>query len=258
MKISFFTYDCMEKNKLSAEKILPYNDTTSKGEQVETMFDSIAEKYDLLNHTLSFGIDKLWRKSGINMLKKDSPKKILDVATGTGDLAIQAYKQLHPDHILGIDISDGMMEVGRRKVAGLGLSEHISFEKQDCMNLQLEDDRFDAVMVAFGVRNFENLRQGLKEIRRVLKPGGKLMILELTTPRSFPMKQLYAFYSKIFIPSIGKLVSQSNEAYTYLPRTIEAFVQGEEMKHILLECGFSDARYKKYTLGVCTMYFATK
>lgn len=246
------------ENNIPAEKIVPYNNEKSKGEQVETMFDSIAENYDLLNHTLSFGIDKIWRKSGINMLKGDSPKRILDIATGTGDLAIQAFKQLKPDHILGIDISEGMMDVGRHKVADLGLSEQISFERQDCMSLLLDDNSFDAAMVAFGVRNFENLRQGLNEIKRVLKPDGKLMILELTTPQSFPMKQLYTFYSKIFIPTVGKLISKSSEAYSYLPQTIEAFVQGEEMKQILFDCGFSEVVFKRYTFGICTMYFATK
>ena len=246
------------ENKISAEKILPYNQTTSKGEQVETMFDSIAGKYDFLNHTLSFGIDKIWRRKGINMLKKDSPKQILDVATGTGDFAIRAFKQLKPEHILGIDISEGMMDVARQKVKEMGFSDQITFDKQDCMNLLLEEASFDAVMVAFGVRNFENLRQGLKEIRRVLKPGGKLMILELTTPQTFPMKQLYTFYSSIFIPTVGKMVSKSSEAYTYLPQTIKAFVQGEEMRQVMLDCGFSTAIYKKYTFGICTMYLATK
>lgn len=246
----------MNKNK--AEELLPYDSEGSKGEQVEQMFDSIAPKYDLLNHTLSMGIDKLWRKAGLKTLRKDNPKYILDIATGTGDLAIKANKFLSPDKILGIDISEGMMDVGREKVAKLGLSDKITFEKHDCMALGFEDNTFDAAIVAFGVRNFESLKQGLRETSRVLKPGGKFMILELTTPQWFPMKQLYNLYSQIFIPTLGKMISKSDAAYSYLPKSIKAFVQGEDMRQTLLECGFSEARYKRYTLGICTMYLATK
>lgn len=241
-----------------AEKIVPYESTENKGAQVERMFDSIAENYDTLNHTLSMGIDKGWRKKSLLALKDMNPKNILDIATGTGDLAIQAYGILKPDHITGVDISEGMMDVGRSKVAKLGLSDKISFEKQDCMSLGFEDATYDAVVIGFGVRNFENLDKGIKEILRVLKPGGKLMILELSTPQSFPMKQAYWMYSKLFIPTVGQLISKDKVAYKYLPKSIEAFVQGKEMVDVLLKNGFRNASYKTYTLGICSMYIGEK
>ncbi|NDV95589.1 bifunctional demethylmenaquinone methyltransferase/2-methoxy-6-polyprenyl-1,4-benzoquinol methylase UbiE [Dysgonomonas sp. 521] len=241
-----------------AEKIVPYSTSENKGVQVERMFDSIAENYDTLNHTMSMGIDKGWRKKGLSMLKKNNPQNILDIATGTGDLAIQAYGILEPKHITGIDISEGMMDVGRKKAAKAGLSDYISFEKQDCMALEIQDNTFDAAMVAFGVRNFEDLDKGLKEILRVLKPGGQLMILELTTPRHFPMKQAYWLYSRLFIPTIGRLISKDKTAYSYLPKSIEAFIQGKEMIASLLKNGFTKASYKTYTFGICTMYLAAK
>ncbi|MFV0536318.1 MAG: bifunctional demethylmenaquinone methyltransferase/2-methoxy-6-polyprenyl-1,4-benzoquinol methylase UbiE [Dysgonomonas sp.] len=241
-----------------AEKIVPYSDSESKGVQVERMFDSIAENYDTLNHTLSMGIDRGWRKKGLTTLKKLNPQSILDIATGTGDLAIQAYDILKPQSILGTDISEGMMEVGRQKAAKAGLSDIIRFERQDCMDLKLDDNSFDAAMVAFGVRNFEDLDKGLKEILRVLKPGGQLMILELSSPQHFPMKQGYWLYSKLFIPTIGRLISKDKTAYSYLPKSIKAFIQGKEMTNTLLKNGFKEASYKTYTFGVCTMYLASK
>lgn len=241
-----------------AEKIVPYSDSESKGVQVERMFDSIAENYDTLNHTLSMGIDRGWRKKGLATLKKLNPQSILDIATGTGDLAIQAYDILKPESILGIDISEGMMQVGRQKAEKAGLSGTIRFERQDCMALELADNSFDAAMVAFGVRNFEDLDKGLKEILRVLKPGGQLMILELTTPRHFPMKQAYWLYSKLFIPTVGRLISKDRTAYLYLPKSIQAFIQGKDMVNTLLKNGFTAASYKTYTFGICTMYLASK
>lgn len=242
-----------------AEKILPNQSSgESKGAQVEEMFDSIADNYDALNHTLSIGIDKGWRKKALRTLSISEPQTILDIATGTGDLAIQAYNLLKPSYILGADISEGMMAVARQKVEKLGLSEKIVFEKQDCTNLSLEDSSFDAVMVAFGVRNFEDLDKGMKEILRVLKPGGRLMILELSTPKRFPMKQAYWIYSKLVIPTIGKLVSKNNLAYKYLPKSIEAFSQGKEMTDILTKNGYKDASFTTYTMGICSMYLASK
>lgn len=241
-----------------AEKIVPYDTTDSKGVQVEQMFDSIAEKYDLLNHTLSMGIDRSWRKKSLLSLKSINPQYILDIATGTGDLAIQAYDLLKPQKILAVDLSEGMMNVGREKVKNRNLEDAISFEKQDCTNLTLADNSYDVAMVAFGVRNFENLDKGLQEILRVLKPGGRLMILELSTPRSFPMKQAYWLYSKIFIPTVGRFISKDKAAYSYLPKSIEAFTQGKEMVKVLTKNGFKNASYKTYTFGICSMYIGDK
>ncbi len=241
-----------------AEKILPYESSQPKGAQVEQMFDSIAEKYDTLNHTLSMGIDIGWRKKGLSALKKSNPKNILDIATGTGDLAVEAYNILKPESILGIDISEKMMDVARAKVKKRGLGNRISFSKQDCLALDIEDNSYDAAIVAFGVRNFENLEQGLTEISRVLRPGGQLMILELSTPQHFPMKQGYWLYSKVFIPTVGRLISKDQSAYSYLPKSIAAFIQGKGMTDTLLRCGFGKAIYKSYTFGICSMYLATK
>lgn len=241
-----------------AEKIVPYASAgTSKSKQVERMFDEIAEKYDLLNHSLSLGIDKSWRKRGISALKEFAPKKILDVATGTGDLAIEACRLLKPEKILGIDLSEKMMAIGREKVVEAGLSGTIDFDRQDCAGLQLESNSFDAATVAFGIRNFEKLDRSLQEILRVLKPGGKLMILELTSPEFFPMKQAYQLYSK-FIPLAGNRISSNNAAYRYLPESIAAFPQGREMKAILEKNGFKNVIYQRFTFGICTLYIGNK
>ena len=240
------------------ENIEPYDKDGSKAAQVEKMFDHIAPAYDNLNHLLSWGIDKYWRKKAIALLKPFRPQHIMDVATGTGDFAIKACKELNPDELIGTDISEGMMNVGREKVKQLGLERQISFAKEDCTSLSFPDNRFDAITVAFGVRNFEDLDRGLKEMYRVLVPGGHLVILELSTPERFPMKQLYSIYSRIVIPSLGKLLSKDHSAYTYLPQSIKAFPQGEVMQRILHKAGFSQVRFKRLTLGICTLYFATK
>ncbi len=240
------------------ENIKPYDKDGSKAAQVEKMFDHIAPAYDNLNHLLSWGIDKYWRKKAIALLKPFRPQHIMDVATGTGDFAIKACKELNPDELIGTDISEGMMNVGREKVKQLGLERQISFSKEDCTSLSFPDNRFDAITVAFGVRNFEDLDRGLKEMYRVLVPGGHLVILELSTPERFPMKQLYSIYSRIVIPSLGKLLSKDRSAYTYLPQSIKAFPQGEVMQRILHKAGFSQVRFKRLTLGICTLYFATK
>ena len=241
-----------------AESILPYNEKEQKGLQVERMFDTIAGKYDLLNHTLSFGIDKLWRKKGIAYLRPFAPKQILDIATGTGDLAIQLQRQLHPDHIIGADLSEGMMEEGRQKVEKAGLSAHITFERQDCTALTYEDNRFDAVTAAFGVRNFERIEQGIAEMYRVLKPGGHLMILELSTPEHFPMAQSYHLYSSVFIPLIGRVLAHNQAAYHYLPASIKVVPQGRVMTELLQRVGFKEAHAQTFTFGVCSMYTGTK
>lgn len=241
-----------------SEKILPYDSDEKKSVQIEQMFDSIATHYDSLNRTMSMGLDISWRKKSLKILGKSHPQEILDIATGTGDLAIMAKRLLNPKKIVGIDISEEMMKVGKVKVDKLGMTDSISFAKENCMQLSFPDNSFDAAMVAFGVRNFEDLDKGLREILRILKPGGQLMILELSTPEHFPMKQGYWIYSRLFIPTVGQFVSKSKEAYSYLPKSIEAFVQGKEMVAALLKNGFSEAKYKTYTFGVCSMYLATK
>ena len=240
------------------EDIKPYNSDENKGKQVEKMFDNIASAYDKLNHTLSLGIDKRWRKKAINYLKPFAPKKMMDVATGTGDFAIQAYKMLQPDELLGTDISEGMMNVGRGKVNKLGFSEKIKFKKEDCTSLSFPNNSFDAITVAFGIRNFENLDKGLKEMYRVLNSDGHLVILELSEPEQFPMKQLYSIYSKVVIPTLGKLLSKDNSAYSYLPKSIKAFPQGEVMRRIIEKAGFKKVEFKRLTFGICTLYLASK
>ncbi|WP_293665982.1 bifunctional demethylmenaquinone methyltransferase/2-methoxy-6-polyprenyl-1,4-benzoquinol methylase UbiE [uncultured Parabacteroides sp.] len=244
--------------KYGSEQILPYNNEEHKATQVRRMFDSIAGTYDRLNHTLSLGIDKIWRRKGIAFLRPFSPASILDIATGTGDLAISMYRQLKADRIVGADISEGMMEVGRRKVAEAGLSEHITFEYQDCTALTYPEGSFDAVTAAFGVRNFEDIEQGIAEMYRVLKPGGHLMILELSSPEHFPMKQLYSIYSKIVIPNIGRLLSKEHTAYSYLPASIKVVPQGKVMTDLLSRVGFSQARSRTFTFGICSLYTACK
>jgi len=241
-----------------SEKILPYNDEEQKSVQVERMFDSIAGKYDLLNRTLSLGIDLYWRRQGINYLKPFAPDTILDIATGTGDLAISMYRTLKPSHIMGADLSEGMMAVGREKVEKAGYSGKITFEQQDCTALTYADNSFDAVTAAFGVRNFENIAQGIAEMYRVLKPGGHIMILELSSPERFPMKQLYTIYSKTVIPYIGKLFSKEKNAYTYLPASIKVVPQGKVMEELLRSQGFKHAKAKTFTFGICSLYTGTK
>lgn len=244
--------------KYPQENITPYNSDEKKSVQVERMFDNIAPAYDRLNHTLSFGIDKIWRRKAIAWLKPFRPQMIMDVATGTGDFALQAYRMLMPDRLIGTDISEGMMNVGRRKVREAGLESRISFRKEDCSSLSFQAESFDAVTVAFGIRNFENLDKCLSEMHRVLKDNGKLVILELTVPERFPMKQLYAIYSKVVIPTIGKLMSRDKSAYKYLPETIKVFPQGKVMKQIIQNAGFKEVNFKRLTFGICTLYMAVK
>ena len=239
------------------EGITPYHEG-EKAQQVEQMFDNIAPTYDTLNHRLSWDIDKGWRKKAIRQLAPHKPQTMLDIATGTGDFAILSAQMLRPKKLIGADISEGMMEIGRRKVKQLGLQDTISFAKEDCLNLSYADDTFDAITAAFGIRNFANLDKGLSEMCRVLKPGGHLSIVELTTPVSFPMKQLFHIYSHTVLPVYGRLISKDTSAYSYLTKTIEAFPQGERMQDILSKAGFKDASFKRLTVGICTMYFATK
>ena len=239
------------------ETIKPYNEG-GKAQQVEQMFDNIAPTYDTLNHRLSWDIDKGWRKKAIRQLKPYQPQTILDIATGTGDFAIMAAQMLKPQRLTGADISEGMMEIGRQKVAAKGLADVISFDKEDCTHLSYPDASFDAVTAAFGIRNFADLDKGLSEMYRVLRPGGHLSIVELTSPVSFPMKQLFHIYSHTVLPVYGRLISKDSSAYSYLTKTIEAFPQGERMIEILKKAGFADAQFRRLTFGICTMYFATK
>jgi demethylmenaquinone methyltransferase/2-methoxy-6-polyprenyl-1,4-benzoquinol methylase len=240
------------------EKIKPYGKQGDKGQLVEEMFDNIAPTYDALNHRLSWDIDKGWRRKAIGLLAPFHPQSILDIATGTGDFAILAAQMLHPKQLIGADISEGMMNIGKEKVEKLGLADIVSFKKEDCMAMSFEDNTFDAVTAAFGIRNFQDLDQGLKEMCRVLKKGGHLSIAELTTPVSFPMKQLFRVYSHTFLPVYGKLISKDSSAYSYLTATIEAFPQGEKMMEILKKAGFSKVSFRRLTFGICTLYFAEK
>lgn len=240
------------------EKIKPYGKQGDKGQLVEEMFDNIAPTYDALNHRLSWDIDKGWRRKAIGLLAPFHPQSMLDIATGTGDFAILAAQMLHPKQLIGADISEGMMNIGKEKVEKLGLADIVSFKKEDCMAMSFEDNTFDAVTAAFGIRNFQDLDQGLKEMCRVLKKGGHLSIAELTTPVSFPMKQLFRVYSHTFLPVYGKLISKDSSAYSYLTATIEAFPQGEKMMEILKKAGFSKVSFRRLTFGICTLYFAEK
>lgn len=241
------------------EKITPYNIYgEEKGKQVEQMFDHIAPTYDSLNHRLSMDIDKAWRRKAIRQILPFAPQKVLDIATGTGDFAILAAKMLNPESLLGVDISEGMMKIGHQKVEQEHLQSIISFKKEDCLLLSFCENIFDAVTAAFGIRNFQDLDKGLSEMCRVLKPGGHLSVVELSQPVSFPMKQLFWIYSHTLLPLYGKMISKDKHAYKYLINTIEAFPQGEEMVEILKKAGFRDARFKRLTFGICTMYLATK
>lgn len=219
------------------------------------MFDNIAHRYDFLNRFLSLGIDKVWRKKAIKLLAKHQPKSILDVATGTGDFAIATLK-LNPEEIIGVDISEGMLEVGRKKMKEKGYS-NIKLEVGDSEDLRFEDNRFDAVIVAFGVRNFENLSKGLQEINRVLKPGGVAMILEFSKPKGL-FGLIYKFYFNVVLPLWGKLVSGDQSAYTYLPESVKAFPEGDEFKMILGDCGYHSINDHRLTFGICSIYTGIK
>lgn len=238
--------------------VVPYKEqSTSKKEQVAQMFDNISPKYDFLNHTLSLGIDRIWRRKAINLLKKDRPKLILDIATGTGDFAIAALR-LQPDKVIGVDISAGMLEVGRQKMLKKKLSEKIEMRLGDSEGLEFEENKFDAVIVAFGVRNFEHLEEGLKDMRRVLREGGKVVILEFSRPRAFPLKQLYNFYFSWILPKIGRLISKDQSAYTYLPESVNAFPDGQDFLKIMNTVGYKNTTCKTLTFGISSIYTGVK
>ena len=249
----------MEKSEgFDCEKVLPYEQEGGKKEQIVRMFDAISDNYDPMNRFMTFGIDTIWRKNAILSLKKFQPKTILDVATGTGDFAINAFRLLQPEKIVGIDISEGMLKVGEIKVSAPEFQSKIELKVGDSTNLEFKDATFDAATVAFGVRNFEDLEKGISEMCRVLKPGGHLVILEMSEPEYFPIRELYRAYSKTVIPAFARLFSKDRKAYTYLPKSIEAFPQGKVMTELLKKCGFSSVVYKKYTMGVCAFYLAEK
>lgn len=246
-------------NKLPHDTIVPFKDSNlGKKEQVSDMFDQIAFRYDFLNRFLSGGIDIWWRKKAISQLKELQPKQILDVATGTGDVAIMTYKYLRPDRIIGIDISEGMLQVGRQKIAKGLLNNHIELQRGDSEAINFPDATFDAVTVAFGVRNFENLRKGLGEMLRVLKPGGKLVVLEFSKPKKNIFKGLYGLYMRIVAPGIGKLISKNRDAYQYLNDSVKAFPEGNDFINILIETGYTDTYLKTLSLGICTIYCGRK
>jgi len=242
-----------------SEKITPYQSATiTKKEQVSTMFDNIAGTYDFLNHFLSVGIDIIWRKKAIRELSALKPQTILDVATGTGDLAFEAIKILQPKKIIGVDISVGMLDVARKKITERNLQHVFTVETGDSEGLRFEDNYFDAITVAFGVRNYENLEKGLSDMLRVLKPGGKIVILEFSKPVVFPVKQLYNFYFKHLLPVFGKMFSKDARAYTYLNESAVAFPDGEALTTVMDKVGYQNTKYRPLTFGISTIYTGIK
>lgn len=239
-------------------EVKPYTDREDKKGQVSKMFNKIAPYYDFLNRLLSLGIDTIWRKKAIDQLKNEQPKFILDVATGTADVALETVKRLHPDKIIGIDISTEMLEIGRKKISKRGLDTVITLQEGDSENLPFADNTFDAITVAFGVRNFENLEKGLLEMRRVLKTNGKLVVLEFSKPSIFPIKQLFNLYFKYLLPLIGRLTSKDPRAYQYLYESVQAFPDGNDFVNILSKTGYKSNQCIPLTLGICSIYSGQK
>lgn len=237
--------------------VTPYKESTDgKKDQVATMFNNIAPKYDFLNHVLSMGIDIKWRNRVNKMLHSEKVESILDIATGTGDLALTLHKE--NVKIKGLDISEGMLEVGRQKIKEKGLEKDIEFILGDAENMPFPDNNFDAITVAFGVRNFANLEKGLKEMRRVLKPNGRVFVLEFSQPTSVPFKQIYNFYSRNILPTIGRIISNDKAAYTYLPESVAAFPYGDEFLKIMNNCGFKENACRPVTMGIASIYSGKK
>lgn len=242
-----------------SKNLRPYqNSDASKKEQVATMFNNISGTYDFLNHFLSLGIDMIWRKKAIKELLSSQPSKILDVATGTGDFAFEAIKILKPAKIIGVDISEGMLAIADQKIEKRNMQDVFEVRLGDSEKLLFDNDSFDAVTVAFGVRNFENLELGLSDMLRVLKPAGKVVILEFSKPKVFPVKQLYNFYFKYITPTIGKLFSKDDSAYTYLPESVASFPDGESFKSLMQKVGFKDTKQRSLTFGICSIYTGIK
>lgn len=241
------------------DKVVPNGQSTvGKKEQVASMFDAIAKKYDFLNRFLSLGIDQIWRKKAIGHLKDKTIAHLLDIATGTADMALMAENLLHPKQITGIDISEGMMQYGRIKIAEKGLQEKINLQLGDSTAIPFEDNKFDGAMVAFGVRNFANLEKGLSEIYRVLMPGSKLVVLEFSQPTNFWFKPIYRFYMQWITPSIGKLFSGNKEAYSYLNKSVIAFPEGAAFLKVFENAGFKNTTQQKLSLGICSIYIGNK
>lgn len=244
---------CMSKT------VRPYQDSSAtKKEQVASMFNNISGTYDFLNHFLSLGIDMIWRKMAIRELTASKPSTILDVATGTGDFAFEAIRILNPAKIIGVDISEGMLGIADEKIRKRGLQDVFEIRLGDSEKLLFDNDTFDAVTVAFGVRNFEDLEKGLCDMLRVLKPGGKVVILEFSKPKVFPVKQAYNFYFKYITPTIGKLFSKDSSAYTYLPESVEAFPDGKDFVSLMQKVGFKDTKHRPLTFGICSIYTGLK
>ncbi|QQL48487.1 bifunctional demethylmenaquinone methyltransferase/2-methoxy-6-polyprenyl-1,4-benzoquinol methylase UbiE [Mucilaginibacter ginkgonis] len=242
-----------------ANTVTPYNTPQStKKEQVADMFNNISGTYDFLNHFLSLGIDIIWRKKAINELRASKPAHILDVATGTGDFAFEAIKILKPQEVTGVDISQGMLNIAQQKIGKRGLSDIFNVKKGDSEKLPFEDNTFDAVTVAYGVRNFENLETGIADMLRVLKPGGKAVILEFSKPKGFPIKQLYNFYFHYITPGIGKLFSKDSRAYSYLPESVAAFPDGKNFTALMDKVGYRDTKHRSLTFGICSIYTGVK
>ena len=242
---------------MKVEEIKPYSSEGEKKKQVEQMFDSIAPAYDFMNRAMTMGIDRWWRHVAMKLVKRSQPKSILDVATGTGDFAISLYRKIGPERVVGIDLSQGMLDVARRKVEACGLQDVILLQQGDCLALPFDENSFDAVTVAFGVRNFEHLLQGYEQMHRVLKSGGVLCVVELSTPRNRVMRWFYDLYTLHIIPWFGAMKSGDKSAYRYLPQSIAAVPQGEEMLAIMREAGFKDCKVKRLTFGTCSIYFAS-
>lgn len=243
---------------MKAEEVKPYDNDAAKTGQVREMFNSIAPAYDVMNRMMTLGIDTIWRRKAVDMVGKYNPRRVLDVATGTGDLAFLIDKRLRPEQLLGIDLSEGMLAIAREKALQNGVADRLSFAVEDCLSLSLPDNSYDAITVAYGVRNFENLKQGFAEMYRVLAPGGVLCVIELSTPEHFPMRQLYKFYTYTIIPLVGRIVSRDKQAYSYLPRSVAAVAQGEEMLDIFRSVGFKNCRLRRLTFGACTIYMGEK
>ena len=241
------------------ENITPYrSETATKKDQVATMFNNISGTYDFLNHFMSLGIDIIWRKKAIRELKSLKPRIILDVATGTGDFAFEAISILQPEKVIGVDISEGMLEIAKKKIHERNLEHIFSVQTGDSEGLQFEDNHFDAITVAFGVRNYENLEKGLADMFRVLKPGGKMVVLEFSKPRQFPVKQGYNFYFKYITPLLGRLFSKDSRAYSYLPESVAAFPDGEAFTRLLDKVGFKSTKERRLTFGISAIYTGIK